>query len=57
MKQQPREYDLAELIENPDLWLAMEHQGIDRRSLALLLGKSGSASRPQRREPGGLPAQ
>jgi hypothetical protein len=48
MNRQPREYDLAELIENPGLGLAMEHEGIDRRSLALLFEKArGNAYRRQ----------
>ena len=34
---QPREYSLADLLEHPVLGLAMAGDGLDRRSLALLL--------------------
>ena len=37
MRRQPREYDLAELIDNPGLGLAMEYEGVDRRTIELLL--------------------
>jgi hypothetical protein len=46
MRRQPREYDLAELIDNPGLGLAMEYDGVDRRTIELLLERQPRQGRP-----------
>ena len=48
MNREPREYRLAELVEDPGLHLVMEYEGIDRRSIDLLLERVG---RQERRAP------
>ena len=37
MSEQPKEYSLAELLDHPGLGLFMTSQGIERRSLELIL--------------------
>lgn len=51
---QPKEYSLAELLEHPVLGLAMASDGIDRRSLELLLDAE-SCERRLARVPLGRP--
>ena len=48
MSTQPKEYSLAQLLEHPALSLALAGDGIDRRSLELLLE---GERRPERAAP------
>ena len=44
----PQEFSLAQLVEEPAIGLAMEDEGLDRRSLELML--EVKPRRPQRRQ-------
>jgi hypothetical protein len=45
MREEPREYSVAELLDHPGLVLIMTTDGIERRGMELVLGARGREPR------------